>query len=230
MSTIEPAPVKAKKALNPTMLTIAAILLIVLALLFLATPVLRLNGAGRGGNFPRTFNGQTFGGNGFQNPGGTGGTGNGFQNPGGTGNGTGNGGTGNGFQFQGGNGTGTGTTRRFGTTNRTLLGLGFLTGTTSLIVYGFALLISLAAVIGMFSLKGWGKVLGIIMAVVYLLLALISFLPTLLFSRFGFTNPLSLILNILHVVLAIGVIVFAMLPAKKVALPTAVATPPAATV
>jgi hypothetical protein len=223
MSSLESAPVKAKKPLNPTMLTIAAVLLIVLALLFLATPILRLTGgSARGGNFPRQFNGQTFPGNrngtgnGFQNPGGNG-TGNGFQNPGGNG-------TGNGFRNPG----GTTTTRPFGA-NRTLLSLGFLQGTTSLIIYGFALLISLAAVIGMLSLKGWGKILGIIMAVVYLLLSLVSFLPTLLLGRFGFSNPVSLILDILHLVLAIGVIIFALLPAKKAALPTVVTPPPAAT-
>jgi hypothetical protein len=199
MSSLESAPVKAKKPLNPTMLTIAAVLLIVLALLFLATPILRLTGgSARGGNFPRQFNGQTF-------PGNRNGTGNGFQNPGGT-----------------------TTTRPFGA-NRTLLSLGFLQGTTSLIIYGFALLISLAAVIGMLSLKGWGKILGIIMAVVYLLLSLVSFLPTLLLGRFGFSNPVSLILDILHLVLAIGVIIFALLPAKKAALPTVVTPPPAAT-
>jgi hypothetical protein len=211
MSSLESAPVKAKKTLNPTMLTIAAVLLIVLALLFLATPILRLTGgSARGGNFPRQFNGQTF-------PGNRNGTGNGFQNPGGNG-------TGNGFQNPG----GTTTTRPFGA-NRTLLSLGFLQGTTSLIIYGFALLISLAAVIGMLSLKGWGKILGIIMAVVYLLLSLVSFLPTLLLGRFGFSNPVSLILDILHLVLAIGVIIFALLPAKKAALPTVVTPPPAAT-
>jgi hypothetical protein len=211
MSSLESAPVKAKKPLNPTMLTIAAVLLIVLALLFLATPILRLTGgSARGGNFPRQFNGQTF-------PGNRNGTGNGFQNPGGNG-------TGNGFQNPG----GTTTTRPFGA-NRTLLSLGFLQGTTSLIIYGFALLISLAAVIGMLSLKGWGKILGIIMAVVYLLLSLVSFLPTLLLGRFGFSNPVSLILDILHLVLAIGVIIFALLPAKKAALPTVVTPPPAAT-
>ncbi len=59
MSTLEPKPVKATKALNPTMLTIAAILLIVLALLFLASPLLGLNrGARRAGNFQRQFTGQ----------------------------------------------------------------------------------------------------------------------------------------------------------------------------
>lgn len=222
MSTLEPKPVKAK-ALNQTTLTIAAILLIVLALLFLASPILGLNrGVQRGGNFNRQFNGQ----NGQVFPGG--GTGNGQrffnqQGQGGTG-----GGTGNGFPFPGSGTTTTG--RQFGGTG--LLGLSFLRGTTSIIVYGLALLISLVAVIGMLSLKSWGRVLGIVMAVVYLLLAILSFLPTILFSRFiGFNNPLGLVLNVLHVVLAIAVIVFALLPAKKLpSIPTTIATPPEAAI
>jgi len=219
MSTLEPKPVKAPKALNTKTLTIAAILLIILALLFLASPILGLNRAGRGTNF-RQFNGQ----NGQNFPGGLpnsgtngqqpfffqprqGGTGNGFQNPGGTGTG-----------------------RQFSRTG--FLGLGLLRGTIGTVVYGMALLISLAAVIGMLSLKRWGKILGIVMGVVYLLLALLSFLPTLLLARFGaaFTNPVSLILFVIHLVLALGVIIFALIPAKNASIPAAAVTPPAATV
>lgn len=210
MSTLEATPVKTK-TLNTKMLTIAAILLIVLALLFLATPLLRLNGAGARGNFNRTFTGQN--GQGFP------GTGNGrtFTIPGGQG---GQGGTnvfpgsGNGNQGQGGT---TLPNRQFGSRN-SLLRIGLFSGIAGTIVYGIALLLALAAAIGMLNAKMWGKVLGIIMAVVYLLLGLFSFLPALLLSRFiGSSNPLTLVLNILHIVLAIAVIVFASIPAKKVA-------------
>ncbi len=210
MSTLEPQPVKQKIPLNSQMLTIAAILLIVLALLFLASPLLGLNRLSpRTGNFQRQFNGQTNPGTGngqpFTFPGGQNGGGNGFQNPGGT------------------NGTG----RTF--TRTGLLGLGFLRGTGATIIYGIALLISLAAVIGMLSLKRWGQVLGIVMGIIYFLLALLGLLPTLLLRRFiGAGNPLSLILSALHLLLAIGVIVFALIPARKLAAPAAMATPPTA--
>ncbi len=118
--------------------------------------------------------------------------------------------------------------RQFG--NRTgLLGFGLLRGVASTIIYGVALLISLAAAIGMLSVKRWGKVLGIVMAVIYTVLAVISFLPTLLFIRFIGSNPLNLILSILHIVLAIAVIVFASIPAKKESLPAEGITPPLAT-
>jgi hypothetical protein len=221
MSTLDAKPIKVK-TLNPKMLTIAAILLIVLALLFLASPLLGLNGGfQRGTNSQRQFNAQNFpggarGANGFPTlvpgqtlPGGSNGfpgTGNGSQNQGGT----------NlpGRQF--GNGTG-------------LLGFGLLRGVASTIVYGVALLISLAAAIGMLSVKRWGKVLGIVIAVIYTVLAVISFLPTLLFIRFIGSNPLNLILSVLHVVLAIAVIVFASIPAKKESLPAEGITPPPAT-
>ena len=217
MTTLEPKPNKTK-ALNSTTLTIAGILLIVLALLFLASPLLGLNrGLQRAGNFNRLFNGQN----------GTGGQNFPAIPSGGTGNGQrffGQGGTGNGFPGQG------GTNFPGQQVNRTgLLGLGFLRGTTSLIIFGVGLLISLAAFIGMLSVKTWGKILGILMAVIYLLLAVLSFLPLILFSRFGvFSNPLSIILNILHVVLALGVIVFALIPARKALAPAAAVTPPAA--
>ena len=60
------------------------------------------------------------------------------------------------------------------------------------IVYAIALLISLAAASGMFMAKRWGKILGIIMAVLYGLLALVSLLPILLISFMGIRNPLNL--------------------------------------
>ncbi len=217
MSTLESKPVKAPKPLNANTLTIAAILLIVLALLFLASPLLGLNRGGRGTNFNRTFTGQN------------GTTGRTFTfNPGQGGTGTGGSGTGNGFRFGGTNGTNGRTVNRGGLTG--LLALNFLRGTLGTVFYGIALLISLAAVIGMFILKNWGRILGIIMAVVYLLLAVLSFLPTLLFARFGaaLNNPLGLALNVLHLVLALGVIIFALIPAKKIAAPAAVTTPPVA--
>jgi hypothetical protein len=225
MSTVEPRPVKAKKPLNPSMLTIAAILLIVLALLFLASPLLGLNQVGgRGGNFNRQFtgqNGQNFPGfnpnGGTTGTGGTGGTG-GFGGTGGTGGGS------NGFRFQGG-------TPGQTPTRTSLVGLNFLRGTLATVIYGIALLISLAAVIGMLSVKRWGKILGIVMAVVYLLLAVLTFLPTILLARFGaaFSNPLSLVLNGLHLLLALGVIIFASIPAKNLAAPVTLETPPATT-
>jgi type IV secretory pathway TrbL component len=72
-------------------------------------------------------------------------------------------------------------------------------------------------------------VLGIVMAVLYLILSLVTFLPTILlgFAR-GF-NVLSLGLTILHVVLAIAVIVLALIPARKILAPT-YPTGPSATV
>ena len=71
----------------------------------------------------------------------------------------------------------------------------------------------------MFSVKRWGKVLGIIMAVFYLLLSLLALLPTLLISFMGIRNPLNIILGIVHLLLAVAVIVLASIPAKKLVLP-----------
>ena len=88
---------------------------------------------------------------------------------------------------------------------------------------------------GMFLTKSWGKVLGILMGVVYLLLAVVGLIPTILsavtFAR-GF-NALSLGLSILHLILAIAVIVLVLIPAKKILAtaapaPVSQATPPAA--
>jgi hypothetical protein len=203
--------------LNSKTLTIGAIVLLVLALLFMATPLLRVTGI-TGGNrtgFNRQFNGGT-------NPGGQ----NGFQ------------GFGNGTQGQGNPNTpGTpnnSTGRTFSRGARSLFGFGLLSGITGTIVYGIALLVSLLAAIGMFLTKRWGQVLGIIMGVLYLLLAIVGLIPTILiaftFAR-GF-SALSLGLTILHLVLAIAVIVLAFIPAKKMMTPAAPAvaesTPPAA--
>ena len=63
---------------------------------------------------------------------------------------------------------------------RSLFGLGLLSGITGTIVYGIALLVSLVAAVGMFLTKRWGQVLGIVMGVVYLILAVVSFLPMIL--------------------------------------------------
>lgn len=194
--------------LNSKTLTIAAAVLMVLALLFMATPLLRVTGisnANRTG-FAGRFNGQT-----------TPGAPNGFP------------GFGNGTQ---GNGNSTNpttptnpTSRTFNRGTQSLFGLGLLSGTTGTIVYGIALLVSLVAAVGMFLTKRWGQILGIIMGVVYLILALISFLPILLAGFLRGLNFLSLGLTVLHVVLAIGVIVLALIPAKKLLTPSTPVTP-----
>jgi len=214
MSTLVAKPVKVK-LLNTKLLPIAAVLLLVLALLFMATPLLRVTGisTNRSG-FTRQLNGQTLPGgqNGFPTPG-TGSQGQVFTGP--------NSGT----QSQG---NSTNPTRQFGGLSGGLLGFGLLSGMTGTIVYAIALLVSLAAAVGMFITRRWGQVLGIVMAVVYLILALVSFIPMLLMGFMGALNGLSLGLSILHLVLAIAVIVLALIPAKKMLVPATPATPPAA--
>jgi len=192
--------------LNSKTLTIAAVVLMVLALLFMATPLLRVSGfSGRTG-FNRQFNGQA-------TPGGQ----NGFPNQG------------NGFQGQGNQTNPTNSTRQFAGRTRSFIGLGLLSGLTGTIVYAIALLVSLAAAVGMFITKRWGQVLGIAMAVVYLILGLVSFIPMLLLGFARALNGLSLGLSILHLVLAIAVIILALIPAKKMTAPISpVITPPAA--
>jgi hypothetical protein len=199
--------------LNAKTLTIAAILLIVLALLFMATPLLRISGASGRAGFNRQFNGQT-------NPG----SGNGFVNPG------------NGTPAQGGNfpnggfqgqGNSTNPNRQFAGRG-SLLRLGFLSGLTGIIVYTIALLVSLAAALGMVFTKRWGQILGIVMGAIYLILALFSFLPTILLGFARAINGLNLGLTIAHVVLALAVIVLAIISAKKVKIP-AETVPPTAT-
>jgi len=195
--------------LNSKTLTIGAVVLLVLALLFVATPLLRVSGISGRSGFNQPSNGQfpSGGQNGFPNQG-------------------------NGFQGQG-NSTNpsnpTNTTRQFGARNRGLLGFAFLSGITGTIVYALALLVSLAAALGMFLTKRWGQVLGIVMAVVYLLLGLLSFIPMFLLGFARALNGLNLGLSILHLVLAIAVIVLALIPAKKMIAPVAadVGTPPA---
>ena len=210
MSTPDAKPKKVK-TLNPKMLTIAAAILIVLALLFLATPLLGAGGNAQArGNFNRPANGQVFPGQGnaTQIPGGQ----NGFP------------GLGNGSQVPGGS---TYTGRQFPGRSSSLMSFAFLRGTTSIYVYVVALLVSLLAAVGMFNIKRWGQVLGIVMAVVYALLALISLLPMILFSFFGMRNPVSLIIGVVHILLAVAVIVLASLPARKAppVIPAAPAAP-----
>ena len=202
--------------LNSKTLTIAATLLMVLALLVMATPLLRSSAgfaSGRTGiNRPFVFqgtpvpgqNGQGFVIQGTPFPEGT--TPQGQVNP--------NFPT-TGRQFQGGQGI-------------SFLSLGFLSGVMGTVVYAIALLVSLAAALGMFLTKRWGKILGIVMAVLYGILALISLVPTLLMSfAFRAGNPLSIGLNVLHLVLAIAIIVLASIQAKKVANPITPVAPPA---
>jgi hypothetical protein len=136
---------------------------------------------------------------------------------------------GTGSQGQGftGQGNSTNPARQFGAQSGGLLGFGLLSGMTGTIVYAIALLVSLAAAMGMFIAKRWGQVLGIVMAVVYLLLALVSFLPMILLGFLRGLNALSLGLSILHLVLAMAVIVLALIPAKKVLVPVTPSTPAA---
>ncbi len=205
--------------LNSKTLTIGAAVLLVLALLFMATPLLGLTGVsganrtGLGGRFSGLTTPQA-GQNGFP-----------FQR--------------NGTQGQG---NSTNPTTPANPTGRTftarpaasLLRLGFLSGITGTIFYGIALLVSLLAAVGMFLTKRWGQVLGIIMGALYLILAVVSVLPLILAGFLRGSNFLSLGMSLLHVILAIAVIVLALIPAKKIlapvspAAPVTQATPPAA--
>jgi hypothetical protein len=219
MSTLDAKPKKVNK-LNAKLLPVAAVLLLVLALLFMATPLLRGSTAftrtGANQQFTGTFVPRTglgsdsSGGQSFLPTPGIDSQGQGF--------------AGQGFPSQG-------TGRTFA--NRpggNLLRLSFLSGIIGTIIYASLLLVALAAALGMFLTKRWGQVLGIIMAVIYLLLGLVSFLPMLLARYLRGLNGLSLGLSIVHVVLAIAVIVLAIIPAKKVlaVVSTPPSTPPAA--
>jgi hypothetical protein len=204
--------------LNPKTLTVAAILLMVLALLVMAAPLLRTTTgfAGRTGSnqqfSPPGFSGQGGGIQGQAPSDGQNGQGFVFQSPG-DGSQSQINPNSSGRQFQGRPGSG-------------IFRPGFLNGVTGTIVYAIALLVSLAAAVGMFMTKRWGKVLGIIMAVLYGLLALVNLLPTLLISFMGIRNPLNLILGVVHLLLAIAVIVLASIPGKKPAAPITPAVPP----
>jgi hypothetical protein len=218
MSTIEPKPNKVR-ILNTKLLPIAAILLLVLALLFMTTPLLRGSGfSGRSG-FNRPANGQFVPrtGTGTAVPGGQ----NGFS------------GQGNGSQGQGFSGQGNSTTNGRTFANRpssSLLRLGFLNGITGTIVYAILLLVALAAALGMFFAKRWGQILGIVMGIIYVLLALFSFLPMILLGFARALNGLTLGLDILRLILALAVIVLAVIPAKKMTTPITADPPTAASV
>lgn len=175
MSTPEPKLVKAKRMLNRKLLPIAALLLVVLALLFQAAPLIRtVGGFQRTGTFVIQTNSQGASQNGTSVPG---------------------------------NGS-TLTTRRFA------VGGGLMGGQVGIMVTFMALLVSLAAAVGMLFTKRWGQVLAISMAVLYGLLGLVSLLPLLLSRLTGAPNPLSLILGIVHLLLAVAVIVLAAIPGK----------------
>jgi hypothetical protein len=204
MSTLVSKPVKIKK-LNPKLLAIAAVLLLVLALLFLATPLLSTtSGFQPSGNFVLRNNGQSLPGGEVDFPD------RGYIPQG------------QGFPGQGGSDIPSGSVGRPGN----LMGFGLLGGIGGTIVYALGLLLSLAAAFGMFMVKRWGKMLGIIMAVFYLLLSLFGLLPILLISFMGIRNPLNFILGILHLLLAVAVIILASLPEKKPTLPATPGFPP----
>jgi len=200
--------------LNTKTLNIAAVILMVLSLLFMATPLLRLSGGTGGTGFNRQFNGQNLPNRQFGQPGQENGN-QGFPNL---------------NDNTQGQGNSANPTRQFPGAGAQVLGSGLLGGMTGTIVYAVALLASLAAAMGMFLGKRWGQVLGILMAVVYLILGLLNLLPMVLMGFFTGNNWLNLALGIVHVVLAIAVIVLAVIPAKKVAAVVApeVQTPPPA--
>jgi hypothetical protein len=205
MSTLVAKPIK-KRILNPKLLPIAALVLVVLALLFMASPLMPSTGGfPAGGNFNPPANGQSLPQNGFPSQGG-GSQGQGFP---------GQGGPNSPGQPLGGRGDG-------------LPGFGLMGGITGTIVYAIALLVSLAAAVGMFITKRWGQVLGIIMAIIYVLLGLVSLLPTILMSFLGMRNFLGLILGVVHLLLAVAVIVLASIPAKKGITPAIAVPPPSA--
>jgi hypothetical protein len=191
---------KKTRILNSKLLPIAALVLIVLALLFMATPLLRVSrGFQRTGNFVIQNNGQASPQNGSQVQAG------GQQ----------------GQALPGQNGSNL-TNRRFAVRGS------FLEGVTGAIVFFVALLVSLVAALGMLFTKRWGQILGIIMAVLYGLVGLVSLLPILLLGSAGLRNPFSLILGIAHVLLALAVIVLASIPARLAAAPALADLPPVA--
>jgi hypothetical protein len=190
-----------KRVLNSRLLPIAAIVLIVLALLFMATPLLRTTrGFQRTGNFAPQGSGQSTPPNGFQFPAG-GSQGQGFPGQ-------------NGSNFQ---------------NQRFALRAGFLSGITGAFVFFGALLVSLVAALGMFYVKRWGQVLGMVMAVLYGLVGLVILIPILQAGSLGLRNPFSLILGIVSVLLAVAVIVLAAIPAKQSVIPAAADRPTAGT-
>lgn len=219
MSTPESKP-GTKRILNRTLLPVAGAVLILLALLFMATPLLRQTRRFQGGgNLGTQGNRPTFQQNGVPGQGSTT-PGPGFFEQG---NGTQvSPGQGGGQQFFNNQGRPNATNRQF------IAGIGFLSGPNAPIIYFIALVVSLAAAVGMFLARRWGQVLGIVMAILYLLAGVVSLLPLLLFSAFALRNPFTLILGIVHVLLAVAVIVLALIPARKMKTPVVVEPPPAA--
>ena len=180
MSAHEAKPVKAKRILNTKLLPIAALLLVALALLYQAGPLIRTaGGSPRTGNLITPGNGPTS--STVQ---------------------------GNGTQVLPGAGGPASTTSQF------TAGGGLMGGRGGVIISFVALLVSLAAAVGMLFTKRWGQVLAISMAVLYGLLGLVSLLPLLLVRVAGAPNPVSLILGILHLLLGVAVIVLALIPGK----------------
>ena len=188
MSTLEAKPRKVR-ILNPKLLPIAALLLVVLALLFLAAPLIRTGRpeypAERGQFCPA---GLTNGHVRRQHP------------------------PGHARERQ----QSWSAARRKPGPGRTMPpgGYGAAAAGRDDFLYFVMLLISLAAALGMLFTKRWGQVLAIIMGVLYGLFGLVSLLP-LLFIRFvGAPNPVNLILGVVHLLLAVAVIVLASIPGK----------------
>ena len=192
MSTLAPKPAKIR-VLNTKLLPIAAILLVVLGLLFMVTPLLRTTGA-----LPRTGNIVTQGTTG--QPGASNGV----------------------TTTQGGGRFFTGSTGLNGSGRRVAVG----GGAFGIVFFFVALLASLAAALGMLFTKRWGQVLGIVMAALYGLLGLVSFLPLLFIRLIGIRNPISLVLGAVHVLLAAAVIVLASFPPKAAPVPAEAAPAP----
>jgi hypothetical protein len=195
MSTFDAKLVKPKRMLNPRLLSLAALVLVVLSLLFMATPLLQVSAGlpgngniviqGNGPSSPQTLAPQKGAVQSFS---------------------------------AGGNGT---------PGRRMILGSGLLGGSAGAIFYFVLVLVSLPAAVGMYLTKRWGQVFGIIMAVLYGLLGLLSLLPILLISFQGIANPMGLILGFVRVFLAVAAIVLAAIPAKKLSAPTVPVTTPA---
>jgi amino acid transporter len=197
---------------NSTLLAIAGGILLVLALLSLATPLIRVSNTANRAGLNGQLNRQNF----------PGGQNNGLPDQAFPGQGL----PGNPGNLPGPSIPGQGQ-RNFGQGGQTipfqgnvpraaiLLRFGFLSGITGTIVFGIALIISIVAALGMFLAKRWGQVSGVIMAVVYLVLVALAILPRILFMfRIG-TGFLSIGLDILRVLLAVAVIILALLPTRK---------------
>jgi len=100
------------------------------------------------------------------------------------------------------------------TPRRLTVGGGLMGGRGGIIITFVALLVALTAAVGMLYTKRWGQVLAIILAVLYGLLGLLVLLPLLLVRFTSAPNPVSLVLGIVHLLLAVAVIVLASIPGK----------------